>query len=71
MLVSVVCDGVVGVRVHVYRTEVMMKARVLRPHTTPLEALDAGQRVGAGSGGAHADHGAGWTGRTCRAGRTG
>ena len=69
MLVSVVCDGV-GVRVHVYRTEVLMKSRVLES-SAPLEALDAGQRVGPGGGGAHADHGAGWAGRTCGTGRTG
>ena len=69
MVVSVVCDGV-RVRVHVYRTEVVMKSRVLKS-STPLEALDAGQRVGPGGGGAHGDHGAGWAGRTCGTGRTG
>ena len=76
MLVSVVCDGV-GVRVHVYRTQVVGVVRepALLPGCplAPLEALDPGQGVGpaGGGGGAHADHGAGWTGRTCRAGRTG
>ena len=65
MVVSVVCDGV-RVRVHVYWTEV-----VVRRSPRPLESLDAGQRVGPGRGGAHADHRAGRAGRTCWAGRTG
>ena len=73
MLVSVVCEGV-RVRVHVYWTEVVVvvvvEARVLRT-PSPLESLDAGQRVGPGGGGAHTDHRAGGAGRTCWAGRTG
>ena len=71
MLVSVVCEGV-RVRVHVYWTEVVVvvKARVLRC-PRPLESLDAGERVGPGSRGAHADHRAGGAGRTGWARRTG
>ena len=64
MVVSVVCDGV-RVRVHVYWTEVVVSS------PRPLESLDAGQRVGPGRGGAHADHRAGRAGRTCWAWRTG
>ena len=73
MLVSVVCDGV-RVRVHVYwRTEVVLEAVVLLDWRSPrpLEGLDPGQRVGPGSGGAEAHHGAGGTRGTCWAGRTG